>query len=125
MTPRHPAAIAVVERVAELYGIDAEVLWGNGRLTATMTEARHLAWWKIRERTGWSYPEIARALQLQDHTSTLYGIKKVSRKAAERLVEKHASSHLTGSDYGADLEHAANLTILAHSTMVSPAELGT
>jgi hypothetical protein len=47
------------------------------------------------------------------------------RRAAERLVEKHASSHLTGGDYGADLEHAANLTILAHSTMVSPAELGT
>ena len=47
------------------------------------------------------------------------------RLTAERLAEGHASSHLTGSDYGADLEHAANLTVLLHSGMVSPAELGT
>jgi hypothetical protein len=47
------------------------------------------------------------------------------RRTAERLVEGHASSRRTGGDYGADLEHAAHLTALVHSTMVSPAELGT
>lgn len=47
------------------------------------------------------------------------------RRTAERLMERHASSHLIGSDYGADLEHAANLTVLVHSSMVWPAELGT
>jgi hypothetical protein len=47
------------------------------------------------------------------------------RRTAERLVEERAASHMTGRDYSADLEHAANLTILVHSTMVSAAEIGT
>jgi hypothetical protein len=47
------------------------------------------------------------------------------RRTAERLVEEHASSHLTGSDYGADLEHAANLTILIHASSVPSEDLGT
>lgn len=57
----------------------------------------------------------------EDRSAHCSGAYSGYRRTAERLVEEHASSHLTGSDYGADLEHAANLSILVHS----PAELGT
>lgn len=81
MMPRHPTAVAVIASVAAAYGIDADMIWGTGR-GLTLCEARHLAWWALRERTGWSYPELARALG-NNHTSVLHGVRKTCAKVLQ------------------------------------------
>jgi hypothetical protein len=45
------------------------------------------------------------------------------RTTAERLAGATASSALDGSDYGGDLEHAANLTALVHPMFAPSADL--
>jgi hypothetical protein len=78
MIPNHPTALAMLATVAAVYGLDAKDLAGRERWP-TIVEARHLAWWLLREKTGWSYPELGRALGV-DHTSVLNGVRKTAAK---------------------------------------------
>lgn len=81
MTPNHPTAIATVALIAGVYGIDPEVIWSRRR-TPCVVEARHLSWWALRERTGWSYPELGRALGV-DHSSVLQGVRRACGKVRD------------------------------------------
>ncbi len=81
MTPRHPFAVAVVALVADSYGIDADLLWSRQR-GPTLCEARQLACWALREKTGWSYPELGRALCL-DHSTVIHGVRKTCAKVRD------------------------------------------
>jgi hypothetical protein len=89
VTPNHPTALAVVARVAALYGIDAAILWRKGKQSPSIIEARQLAMWALRERTRWSYPELGTALGV-DHTAVMHGV----RRASERAVHKSGTGFL-------------------------------
>jgi hypothetical protein len=75
MTPHHPAAVAIVARVAAIYGVSPELLWKEQR-QPTLAEARHVAWWKTVEDTGWTPGEAAVAMGV-DRVSLLHGLKKI------------------------------------------------
>ena len=84
MTPRHPAAVAIVERVAELYGVEPSVLWGGKRLRGTVAEARHLVWAKCKESTGWTWYEMGKAFGV-DHTSVVAGLRSHRGRVVGKL----------------------------------------
>jgi hypothetical protein len=81
VTPEHPTAVAMVERIADLYGIDSLLIWSKQR-GPTLCEARQLACWAVREKTGWSYPEVGRALRL-DHSTVIHGVRKTCAKVRD------------------------------------------
>lgn len=58
-------------------------------------KARHIAMWIAREATGASFPKIARAFAGRDHTTILYGCRRVDndpaiRAEAVRILEAMA-----------------------------------
>ena len=76
MIPRHPTAIAIVARVAAIYGVSPDLLWKEQQKRPTLAEARHVAFWKAWKDTGWSPGETAEAMMV-DRTSILHGVRKV------------------------------------------------
>lgn len=66
MTPRHPFAMGVCARAAALYGVPIEAMFSRARNSETETEARMVVRYVLRERYGWSYPEIGRAVGCDD-----------------------------------------------------------
>lgn len=82
----------LVIHVAEHYGVKPADILGKRR-GRRVSEARHVTSWLLRE-SGRTYPEIGRAL-LRDHTSAMYGVKRVDREprlfsvAANLLAELH------------------------------------
>lgn len=84
MTPRHPLAAVIVMRVAELYGIYPDLIWAqsNGRRSATIDEAKQLAYWAVRQQTRWSYPEVGTAFGVT-HKAIMTGCKRTERRQTE------------------------------------------
>ncbi len=76
MIPRHPTAVAIVARVAALYCVPVAELWKEQQKKPTLAEARHVAWWKTMEDTGWSPGETAEAMMV-DRASIRHGVRKV------------------------------------------------
>ena len=71
--------------VAEHYGITPERLLSEGRRGA---ETRWVAAWLLRQRNArWSqmsFPQIARALNLRNHTTVIHGVLRV--QGCERML---------------------------------------
>lgn len=127
MTPNHPAATAMVATVAAIYGIDAELIWSRQR-GPTLVEARHLAWWALREKTGWSYPELGRALGV-DHSTVLHGVRNTCGKVRDgtgtsflkTAVEFLKSTGLAGAKPVA--EGVGKLEVCPPPLILSPSEI--
>jgi chromosomal replication initiation ATPase DnaA len=68
VTKHHPAVTAIAARVAALYAVDVEDIFGRPR-SKTIAEARLVAHWAARHCLGWSYPELGRAFDR--HYSTI------------------------------------------------------
>lgn len=89
---RGDLAAHIVAHVAAHYGIKAADILGERR-SKRISEARHVTSWLLRE-SGRTYPEIGRALN-RDHTSAMYGVKRIEREprlyavAANMLAELH------------------------------------
>lgn len=79
-----PPVCFVVARVSKHCGICApDVLRGQGRGRQSVTDAKHLAIWIVRENGGMSYPMIAAAFGLGDHTSAMHACRKIERLMRE------------------------------------------
>lgn len=70
----------VIALVGDAFGVEVGLLLG-GDLHRSTSHARQVAMHVLRTAYGMSMPEIARAVGQADHTSVMYGLKKV----AERL----------------------------------------
>lgn len=81
MIPSHPTAVAIVARVAALFALPIEELWKYQR-SPSMAEARHVAWWKVSQETGWTPGEVAVAMGV-DRVSVLYALKKIDRQIVD------------------------------------------
>ena len=87
--PADPWTLAA-EAAAEALGTRAEDVL-DGRRTGDAAEARHVAYWLLRDG-GRSYPEVGR-LADRDHTTVMHGCKRVEADprllaVAERLREE-------------------------------------
>jgi len=79
----------ILEAVAESAGLDVEDLLGQNR-SAKIAVPRQLAMYLLRTYNEISLPQIGELLGGRDHTTIMYGIKKVGddeklRKRAERI----------------------------------------
>jgi hypothetical protein len=93
MTPNHPTALELVAAVAGVYGISPKDIRSKAK-GPTLVEARHLCWWLIRNKTGWSYPEIGRALGT-DHTVVMHGVKRTSERVQNKTGTASLQAALT------------------------------
>lgn len=79
----------LVAATSFMFGVDRAELFGRNR-TARATEARHALAWALRQ-ANWSLESIGDFLH-RDHTTIIYAVKVVERKAersarfAERLA---------------------------------------
>jgi chromosomal replication initiator protein len=79
----------IIEAVAESEGIDVNDLLGQNR-SAKIAVPRQLAMYLLRTYNEISFPQIGALLGGRDHTTVMYGIRKVGeneklRKRAERI----------------------------------------
>lgn len=71
--------IRIKREVAEKYGLTVEQLLSR-------SNERRIAWprqecmWRLRQETKLSLPSIARALQLRDHTTVLWGVRRYEHR---------------------------------------------
>ena len=104
--------------VAEMHNLSRADLKSNTRRHA-VSHPRHEAMYLAREMTGQSYPQLARAFGGLDHTSVLFGVRKITArigddpKLAERMnicrakvaelvaerISKFMATHATSSDW--------------------------
>ena len=64
-------------KVAISFGVDAKLLLVRGHHTKTISQARQVLAYLLRE-DGFSFPEIAEALGLDDHSTVMARCKKVA-----------------------------------------------
>jgi len=79
----------IIKSVGEMYDITpAEIKARDQRASRVM--ARQICHFMLRKLTPMSYPEIARATGLLDHTTVIYSIRKIEnmRKANPQFDEK-------------------------------------
>ena len=72
-------ACRILNEVAAEHGVTIEGIRGECR-TRVFVEARHHAFWRLRNETGWSTPRIGRFVGDKDHTTVLHGIERHSRR---------------------------------------------
>ncbi len=72
----HPSPEAVLEAVAEYFDLATETLTGKSR-AKEIAEARHIAMYLLREDAHQRVTEIARLLGDRDHSTVIYGLRKV------------------------------------------------
>ncbi len=72
----HPCAEAVLEAVAQYFDLAAEALSGKSR-AKEIAEARHIAMYLLREDAHQRVTEIARLLGGRDHSTIIYGLRKI------------------------------------------------
>lgn len=72
--------LAVVALVGAEYGFSIEELRSKDR-HRTITEARKVAYWLLRQTKRFSYPEIGIVLN-RDHTSAMHGFQDMEKKRA-------------------------------------------
>ncbi len=73
---------AIIAAVAENFGVDVADL-RSARREARIVRARHVAMYLARHMTGRSLPYIAQAIGGRDHTSVLYGVRRIAMDLAE------------------------------------------
>lgn len=65
----------IAEEVGAIHGFRAEELIPGGHGTWARAYARHEIMWRLRQR-GCSYPAIARAMGMKEHTAVMHGVKR-------------------------------------------------
>ena len=76
-------ARGIIDAVAGWHDVEPVALVSKHR-GQWVTAARHVAMWLLRE-AGLSYPDIGRALG-RDHTSAIYGVRRVDTTPALRAT---------------------------------------
>ena len=71
---------AVIEAVANFYSLGPEELKGRSR-NKKVVKPRQIAMYLARQETKASLPQIGKALGGRDHTTVLYGLRKISDQA--------------------------------------------
>ncbi len=74
-------ASEVINDVAVAFDLSHAELFSSSRL-ARVSRPRMASYWLIRETLKRSYPEIARALRREDHTTILHGCRETERRLA-------------------------------------------
>lgn len=90
---RAPSVAAIIDYVAEFYGVPRPEMTGYRRLRP-IVRPRHIAMWLARNLTPLSLPQIGRAFAGRDHTSVLHGVRSIDRlreqyPALKRATESH------------------------------------
>ncbi len=75
----------MIRRVCEYRGVPITTLRSRRRW-ANVAEARHEAIWLLREATEMSFPVIARAVGMRNHTSALSAHRKIASRADHNAV---------------------------------------
>jgi hypothetical protein len=75
--PFYPSIASIKEAVCLHFGVSLMML-AAGRRTAAIVEARQMAYYLCRELTPHSYPLIGKFLGGRDHTTVMYGCRKVA-----------------------------------------------
>lgn len=79
-TPR-AMMMAMVSEVAAKHGIAAKDIFSDRR-AVKLCRARHECFWRMREETILSFPQIGRFFH-RDHSTIMSGCKKHARRMAE------------------------------------------
>jgi chromosomal replication initiation ATPase DnaA len=88
--PRDIRWRSVVEPIAAEYGLTVEELRARRR-SPHLVVARNEAIWRLRQlQPPMSYPEIARAVGLANHTSALHGFRVYAARLAREAENKAA-----------------------------------
>lgn len=68
-----------IQAAAEQFGV-TELAILSDRRYAAVALPRQVAYWLARETTTASFPRIAKALRRGDHTTIVYGIRRIEAK---------------------------------------------
>lgn len=79
MGPLH----AIKEEICLKYGITMTELLSRRRLLK-LASARFEGYWRARNETTASYPEIARAFNRSDHTTIMHGVQRYEQRVLSR-----------------------------------------
>lgn len=104
------SAQVIKTRVAAEWGVSVIQL-DSASTCRDLSHPRWVAMWLMRGHLGWSYPRIGRAVGGRDHTSVLYGLRKLGE-----LMERDADLRARADALLASLEGElppAELAILA------------
>ena len=77
--------MAFIYASATYYNIPLEIFFSKQRISS-ISRARHMVAY-LANREGYSFPEIARWLRLQDHSSVMYGERKLKKMVEENDAE--------------------------------------
>ncbi len=69
-------------RIGAMYGFTGDEVLEHRR-SKSLDEARAITAWVLRQRFGFSYPELGKFLG-RDHTSIISAVKRVERELRER-----------------------------------------
>ena len=81
--PRQITASFIIERTAEMFGLEIEQLQGKSR-TRDLVHARQVGMYVCRELTDLSYPQIGKEFGGRDHTTVIHAYDKISKLMQER-----------------------------------------
>lgn len=100
MAPAHaarrigdPTLSTIIDVVAEDYAMTADIMMTASK-QKRYAHPRFVVSWLARQLTTQSFPMIARRLGLCDHTSVIYGVRKVQRWVETRPDIKERLDHL-------------------------------
>lgn len=79
--PRRERFHAILDTVASDFGVTTQELLGEGK-AANLAVPRHIAMALARRMLGYSLPRIGRLLN-RDHTTVLYGIRRITALAED------------------------------------------
>lgn len=84
----------VLSTVAKYFDVSIEDMQSKSR-TRTLTNARQVAMYLLRELTEMSLPRIGNDLGGRDHTTVMHAVRKVSAQMAERQTIFNQVTELT------------------------------
>jgi chromosomal replication initiator protein len=100
--PRQITAAFIIDRTAEMFGLEVEQLCGKSR-TRDLVHARQVGMYVCRSLTDLSYPQIGKEFGGRDHTTVIHAYEKIANLMPERrktyedvtaleaLIQQHAS----------------------------------
>jgi chromosomal replication initiator protein len=81
--PRQITAGFIIERTADMFGLQIEQLCGKSR-TRDLVHARQVGMYVCRELTDLSYPQIGKEFGGRDHTTVIHAYDKIANLMQER-----------------------------------------
>lgn len=90
---RDPQLVEILAVVERYFGFESgDVVFDSSR-SKTRVMARQLAMLFVRDRLGWSYPEIGEVFG-KDHTTVIMGCRRARDRIRQRLVWTHTHDAL-------------------------------